>query len=347
MRLEQIVGAAFAALLMGGCAAGEAMQMALHPSDAPSSLVVTETAATVADGEALYQVDADPASEPVLAAPKTASGPKPTSKTGPSVGSGKNADIVGKWSGKIDMPKGEKNDPMAKMAESMAQLFLGGLSLELRADNTFVLNVMVPIEGTYTRSGRNLTLTPQKVAGMTQAEAKKMREAEGKPSPDMGPMRGSIAADGRSIALRPDDKKEGDLVFRRAAPEKPVVATVSAAEKPLVGAWKGSVSMPVPPKASAAEREKALMGMKVLNETLELELRADNTFKLRLMLELEGKWSVKSGKVRLDVTGMSGMGPATSSKGDPLELTIAASGQALEVRKQGPGGTEAMTFKRK
>lgn len=343
MRLDHIVGAAFAVLLAGGCAAGDAMHMALHPSDPVAPSVGAEAATAQHEAEALYQVDVDPSSEPVVGNSKHAGPPKVTSK----VGTGANAGIVGKWSGKIDMPKSGKDDPMGKMAESMAQLFLGGLSLELRSNNTFVLNVMVPIEGTYARSGRNLTLTPTMVAGMTQDEARKMRQADGKATPEMKPMRGSIAADGSNIVLQTDNKKEGELVFRRAAPEKPVVATVTSSEKALVGAWKGSVSMAVPPNASAAEREKAEMGMRVLNGTLELELRANNTFKMRMMMELEGKWSVKSGKVRLDVTGLAGMGPSTSSKGDPLELTVADSGRSLEVHKKGPGGTESMTFKRK
>ena len=343
MRLDHIVGAAFAVLLAGGCAAGDAMHMALHPSDPVASPVATEAATAQHEAEALYQVDVDPSSEPVVGNSKHVGPPKVTSK----VGTGASADIVGKWSGKIDMPKSGKDDPMGKMAESMAQMFLSGLSLELRPDNTFVLNMMVPIQGTYSRKGNSLTLTPTLVAGMTPEEAKKLRKADGKPVPDMKPMSGRIAANGASISLLSENKKDGELVFRRAAPEKAVVATVSASEKPYVGHWKGTVQMDAPPSASAEEKQKADLSMKMLNDSLELHLRANNTFTMRMMMELEGKWRSKGGKLVLDVTGLAGMGPATSTKGDPLELTVVEGGKALQVSKKGTNGTEAMTFRRK
>ena len=336
MKPYHVVGAALAVVLTGGCGVGNAMDMVFHPSTPLSSSASPEAPHMEARAAAIYQTDDSRGSKAVAAQPKVASRPP----------AGKNVDIVGRWDGKLDLPKTAKDDPMAQMAGSMAKMFLGSLSLEFRPDSTFTLNIMVPIEGTYTRVGRNLTLTPKTMAGLTEAEAIKLGKAEGKTPREIKALKGTISANGATISLQGDAQHKGDLQFRRAAPEKPVVPSVNAAERPFVGHWKGDVDMQPSPSASAADKEKAQMAERMLKATLELQLRADNTFKMRMVMELEGRWSVKGGKVVLKVTGLAGMGPPTSGTSEPLELIISEGGNTLTASKKDADGTESLTFRR-
>ena len=336
MKPYHVVGAALAVVLTGGCGVGNAMEMVFHPSTPPSPSTSVEASRAQASAATTYQIDDSRGSKAEASQPKVASRPP----------AGKNGDIVGRWDGKIDLPKPSKDDPMAQMAGSMAKMFLGSLSLEFRPDSTFTLNVMVPIEGTYTREGRNLTLKPKTIAGLTEAEATKLSKSKGMATREIKLLKGTISANGRSISIKGDDQKGGDLVFARAAPEKPVVSSVKADERPFVGTWRGEVDVHPSATATAEEKERALMTARMLKDTLNLQLRADNTFKMRMMMELEGRWSVKGGKVVLKVTGLAGMGRPTSGTSEPLELIISEGGNSLTASKKDADGTESLTFRR-
>ena len=103
--------------------------------------------------------------------------------------------LAGSYKGKI-VPTGSKDDPAAKMAEGLAEMF--SPELEITADNKFTLSVMgMPISGSVNQSGTDITLTPEKVMGMTPEEAKKLNASSpGSPEPDMKPMKGTVAKDG-------------------------------------------------------------------------------------------------------------------------------------------------------
>lgn len=340
MKPWSVVCAALAVVLSGGCAAGTALQMALHPSDSSESprpsAAHAETAAA-----AQYAVDDDQqyAADDDHEIPNEA-------EIAPVSSTGERSGVVGRWKGKLEAPKDGAEGPMAQMAVGMAKMFLGSLSLELRPDHTFSLNVFVPIEGTYRLEGRSITLTPKTVAGLTEAEAKEMGKAEGKPAKPLKPLKGTIAANGASISLEADDEQGGNLLFERAKPEPPVVSKVSADEKPLVGRWRGSVDVQIPASATDEERKKAAVAARMLHESLELTLRADRRFTLRMMMELEGHWRVSKGQVVLNVDGLAGMGKADSSSSEPVELTIGEGGALLSATKKRPTGTETLSFRR-
>lgn len=132
---------------------------------------------------------------------------------GCSKGGGSN--LVGKYKGEIKMPAAKKDDPAAKMAESFAKAFANNLSLELKADNTFKMNVMMELEGTWAQSGTVLTLTPKKMGGVDVAEAKKVA---GSTSGGMDkPLLLEVGADGKTLTAK-DEKggsASGSLVFTK------------------------------------------------------------------------------------------------------------------------------------
>jgi hypothetical protein len=72
------------------------------------------------------------------------------------------ANVVGKYKGSIE---GMKTDN--PMAAALAESMMGNLTLELKPDKTFSMNMMVPLEGSYTVSGSTLTLKVEKAMGMS------------------------------------------------------------------------------------------------------------------------------------------------------------------------------------
>lgn len=118
-----------------------------------------------------------------------------------AVGCGPN--LEGKYKGSIE---GAQDNPFA-------QAMAGNLSLELKKDKTFLLNLIVPIEGKWSASGSKLTLTAEKVMGMTVDEMKK-NSPPGSNQNDMDkPMEFHIQDGGKKLVSV--DNKDGALVFVR------------------------------------------------------------------------------------------------------------------------------------
>jgi hypothetical protein len=74
--------------------------------------------------------------------------------------------VVGKYTGAAEIPADQANNPMAAMAAQMMQ----NLSLDLRQDNTFSMNMGVSMDGTYTVQGDRVMLKTQKIMGMDVSE---------------------------------------------------------------------------------------------------------------------------------------------------------------------------------
>ncbi len=126
--------------------------------------------------------------------------------------------LVGKYKGEIGMdPKSEKDD----MAAAFAKALLGNLSLELKADKTFSMSIMVPVEGTWSVSGDRLLLKVSKAMGMSVEDLEKGAASEGKPAADLEqmkePLEFSVSSDGKTLTAIPKKGQEGqgDLVFKR------------------------------------------------------------------------------------------------------------------------------------
>lgn len=130
------------------------------------------------------------------------------------VGCHKGGDIVGKWTGAITPPAGKANDPGAEMAKKM----LGDISLELKADKTYNMTMIFPIEGTWEQSGSTVTLKMTKMMGQDIATLKKTAESQGKSSQDVDkPLVLTVSADGRSMTGSSDNGQGGGITFTRAA----------------------------------------------------------------------------------------------------------------------------------
>lgn len=271
-----------------------------------------------------------------------------SSKDGGGLSASKSAgpDIMGKWKGKIEMPKSEDEDnPFGKMAEAMAGMFTGNMALEFLPEDRFRLSFMgIPIEGKVERKGLDLTLHTDRAMGMTVEEAKKTN-----PDFKQETMLAKISADGSKITISDlgDDKSKGTMVFERAKeePKKQVASTVSDAEKDLVGDY--TAKMEGSPGQMDEKEQSEFKMAEAMMQTSTLELRADNTFKMMMMLEMEGTWKVEDGKISLHMTKIMGMpddGKSTS-KNDDMVLKVEPGGR-LTTSEGGPKGM-TLVFQKK
>ena len=116
--------------------------------------------------------------------------------------------VVGKWTGELKMPASkDKNDPAAAMGEAMAKAFMSNLTLDLRQDNTFTMQMMFPIDGNWKMDGDRVTLTPTKIMGMDASKA------SGGDKSKQEPMVFKIEGDKLVAEAK---GKDGSLVFTRA-----------------------------------------------------------------------------------------------------------------------------------
>lgn len=114
------------------------------------------------------------------------------------------ADLVGTWkvnSAAMQMPTSSGGDAKQKMGAEMAKAMLGNMSLELKADKTFVLNMMLAIEGNWTFADNNVTLTPTKMMGMDVSKMPASTKATQKPMVCM------LSADGKQLTLQDSSGK--------------------------------------------------------------------------------------------------------------------------------------------
>ncbi|MCH7904872.1 MAG: hypothetical protein IH944_09940 [Armatimonadetes bacterium] len=134
------------------------------------------------------------------------------------------SDFVGEWIGSIDMSDDSESfestgDPeqdamMREMGEAMAGALSGMMQmpLSLKSDGTFsMVMVVFPIEGTWSVEGNSITLEPETVMGMTQAE---MTRQDPSKSEDWESMDLTVMEDGTLEMVDPDNPSSV-MIFAR------------------------------------------------------------------------------------------------------------------------------------
>ncbi len=247
--------------------------------------------------------------------------------------------LVGTWQGELKMPEASKDDPGAAMAKGLGDMMAGMMNLEIHKDQKFTMSMMmIPIDGSYTREGNTLTLTPEKIMGMTPEEFKKTQSKNNPAASteDMSkPMKMVLSEDGKELALEPEKGKEsqGSMVFKKGEPKptKEVVSKVSGdVETGLVGSFKADLRVDES-KITAKEKEELPMVRGMLSSS-KLDLLADKTFTISLVVKMHGDWSVDGDVLTLDITGVDGMpGGKSSSKEEPMKFKILDGGKTLHI----------------
>jgi hypothetical protein len=117
------------------------------------------------------------------------------------------ASVVGKYKAKVESPAGQsKDNPGQALGEGLANALASSMTLELKADHTFSMTMIFPIEGTWSMSGSDVTLSPQSVMGMKPDEGK---------SKSNEPMVFAASADGKTLTAKAEKPGEGKLTFVR------------------------------------------------------------------------------------------------------------------------------------
>lgn len=117
------------------------------------------------------------------------------------IGCGGGNSPVGKWTGKMEMPKGSPN-------AEMAQGLMGAMSLdlEIKEDKKFTMTVMgFNIDGSYKQDGKNLTLTPEKSMGQPIPANQSNSQ----------PLKVTMSDDGKTLSVIAEGKNPG-MTFTRS-----------------------------------------------------------------------------------------------------------------------------------
>lgn len=125
------------------------------------------------------------------------------------------AALIGSYNGEVVVPDSQKDNPMVKMAQSM----LGAVTLQLKADKSFLMQMGGPVEGKWSLEEGVVKLQAEKVMNMTIAEAK--AEAAKQQGMSMGveqlekPM--EFTVNEGVLQLKAGGAEQGNLVFRKTA----------------------------------------------------------------------------------------------------------------------------------
>jgi hypothetical protein len=124
--------------------------------------------------------------------------------------------VVGHW--KIDpksvkSPTGDPKNPGNALAAGLEQGIMNMFSLDFRADKTFSMTMLFPLEGTYTQTGHKLTLHITKAMGMDIDALNKQNGQGGNTNKDGT---ATISDDGSKITL---DELPGDTSKNNSGPK--------------------------------------------------------------------------------------------------------------------------------
>lgn len=199
------------------------------------------------------------------------------------------------------MPDAKKDDPSAKLGEAFANMM--SFKLEINPDDTYVMTALVvPITGKLTRNGDEITLTPEKIMGMSPEEYKKANaNKQGAMEPDMKPLKGKVNEDNSKITFIDEQQGKGNLVFSRVPAKVVGASTVTPEEQKFVSAYKGQID-----KTKLKGDDKSALAMEPY---LKLSLDADNTFHMSVGMDMDGTWKLTGDKITLTPKDASFKGP--------------------------------------
>lgn len=264
--------------------------------------------------------------------------------------------IVGTYELEMPAAPAAQGDPMAAMAQGFAQMLVGSMELEISGDSKFRMFLMgITVDGRYDLKGRQIKLVADKLMGLSHEEAARLAEqTKRSPSTDRAldgfrePMVGTVAADFSRLTLHPEGRPKETMAFRRKKARTIGKATVSAAESRLLGEWRLTPDSMAAGLASAKTSEERRAAEAILG-VFSLALHRDNTYSMRIMMPIEGRWKADSATITLTPTGFMGMSlreKGVKSEGlGPMVGRIASGGSQIRFADD-KGSQPAMTFER-
>lgn len=263
----------------------------------------------------------------VLVGCKSGSSTGSTTSTAPKGGSATGGDLVGVWQFEPDPSK--KDDPGAAFAAMLGGLF----DFEFTSDTTFELSMLgLLAEGKVERKGNEVTLTVERVGGMSPEDAKK-----NKVTTDNEPLvfKGEISSDGKTMVLwseKPEEKSTFKKIEDKVGPPE-----VSAEERVLVGRWVVDDIQYDEPMKTPEERAQDYS-----IRHAKLNLKEDGKFRFRIGIRVDGEWSLDKNEIALAADHVGG----EKSKGGEPDVVV---GKVLDdgrIQIVAPDGKSKMFLKK-
>ena len=114
-------------------------------------------------------------------------------------GGNREAQLIGTWkadAASLQVPTPAPGSPAANpMAQQMAKNMLANTSLEIKEDKNFTLNLMFPMEGTWTFADDKLQLKMTKVMGMDMSKMPNANKNQNQP------MVLNLSGDGKKLTM--------------------------------------------------------------------------------------------------------------------------------------------------
>jgi len=126
---------------------------------------------------------------------------------------GLEAKLEGKYKGEMKMGSSQAGGKNGEVARQMAGMLANSLSLELKKDKTFTMQMLFPLEGSWSLDGTTLMLTPTKFMGMSVSD---MAKTGSNANNRQQPMKFAVS-DGGDTLTSVNDKPGDDtsLVFKK------------------------------------------------------------------------------------------------------------------------------------
>ena len=109
-------------------------------------------------------------------------------------------EIIGHWAVDTSQPKMAQ----IKKAGVFGAMALNNVNVDFRKDKTFTLTIFLPITGTYTVNGHEVTLHPTRLLGIVPTST----DQNQKPHDIVG----TLSSDGKRLVLDPNGKSPGYFV---------------------------------------------------------------------------------------------------------------------------------------
>lgn len=132
-------------------------------------------------------------------------------------GGNREASLPGTWkinADKMNLPGGNSGNAVQQMGANVARGMMANMTLELKGDKTFTMNMMFPMEGSWSFDGASskVSLKMTKIAG---TDISKMPNAN---AANQKPMVLTLSGDGRQLTMEnPSGKPSpmGEMVFEK------------------------------------------------------------------------------------------------------------------------------------
>lgn len=230
----------------------------------------------------------------------------------------------------MPVPKPSTAKVLSSWREINGKRFHLASTMEILADKTFRWEYEgIPMTGSYKKSANNYDLTVQTAFGQP---IEIIQSASGNGLKMVSQTLKAQTDSSGNLNLFASGAKDAAVVFRPGKIDEIGPASVTAEEKPLVGEFIGRAKMDGVGVTDEAQQEQVLERLQNMN----LVLRADNTFRIDMIVRFSGRWHVDKTKLYLEVPMAFDIMQAGQGAGKFLIFDISSENRVLVTKRDEP-----------